>query len=148
MMEKEISPGNIFTKTRSTRDKERYFLLAEDVAYLNFRYYVMEKSFSEAPESAENTSTYEGKWVEQILFNPPTRSRSEYPPGDSEALQKDSSISLPKGVEFSIGLLGKTASGNDQKPKLVSSPPVLLLLHSGMEFNLPVPEKEENNAPS
>jgi prepilin-type N-terminal cleavage/methylation domain-containing protein len=148
MMEKEISPGNIFTNTRSTRDKERYFLLAEDVAYLNFRYYVMEKSFSEVPGLTKNTPTYQGKWVEQILFNPPTRSRPEYAPKDRKGPQKDSPITLPKGVEFSIGLLEKTPSGNEKEPKLVSSPPVLLLLHSGMEFNLPVPEKEENNAAS
>jgi hypothetical protein len=148
MMEKEISSGNIFTKTNATRDKEKYFLLAEDVAYLNFRYYVMEKNSSEGPGLIKSTPTYQGKWVEQILFNPPTRSQPEYAPKDRNELQEESTISLPKGVEFSIGLLSKTASGSDKKPRLISSPPVLLLLHSGMEFNLPVPEKEENNAPS
>jgi prepilin-type N-terminal cleavage/methylation domain-containing protein len=148
MMEKEISPGEIFTNTHSTRDKERYFLLAEDVAYLNFRYYVMEKSFSEVPGLTKNTPTYQGKWVEKILFNPPTRSQPEYAPKNGKGPQKDSTITLPKGVEFSIGLLGKTTSDNEKEPKLVSSPPVLLLLHSGMEFNLPIPEKEEKNAAS
>ncbi len=148
MVEKEISPGNVFTKTSSIRDKERYYLLAEDVAYLNFRYYIMKKSYSEEPGLKKNMPTYRGEWVDQVLFNPPTRSRSEYAPGGSKALQEETAITLPKGVEFSLGLLRKATSDNDKKPELISSPPVLLLLHSGMEFNLPVPDDEENNAPS
>lgn len=147
MMEKEISLGNIFTKTNSSRDKERYFLLAEDVAYLDFRYYIMEKKFSEIPGVKNKVSFYQGKWVERILFNPPTKSRSEYAPKKNNGLQKESSISLPKGVEFSIGLLNKKDS-KDETPELISSPPVLLLLHSGMAFNLPRPEIKGNNAPS
>jgi hypothetical protein len=107
----------------------------------------VEKKFSETPGVKNKVSFYKGKWVEQILFNPPTKSRSEYAPKKSKGLQKESSISLPKGVEFSIGLLNKKDS-KDETPELISSPPVLLLLHSGMEFKLPLPETKGNNAPS
>jgi hypothetical protein len=148
MMEKEITPDNIFRETKSSRAGERHILLAENVAYLNFRYYIMEKKFSETPGVNQNTPVYKGKWVEKILFNPPTKSRSEYAPKKGKGLPKESFISLPKGVEFSIGLLNKKDSKVETKPELISSPPVLLLLHSGMEFNLPPPEEEENNAPS
>jgi len=151
MMEKEISPGNIFTDTRSSSNKERHYLLAEDVAYLKFRYYIVEKVSPVEAGVDKEASPYKGSWVEQVLFNPPARSQPEYTPGDSKALQKESVITLPKGVEISLGLLEPVASDSDKKPKLVASPPVLLLLHSGMKFTLPAAEddgNEENNAPS
>ena len=156
MMEKEISSGNIFTETKSTSNEERYYLLAEDVAFLKFRYYILEKiSQAEAGVSGagfdKEASPYKGKWVEQILFNPPIASKPEYAADDGKTLQKGSTITLPKGVEISLGLLEPVVAGSDKKPKLVSSPPALLLLHSGMEFNLPVQEddeNEENNAAS
>jgi len=156
MMEKEISPGNIFTETKSTSTEERYYLLTEDVAFLKFRYYILEKiSLAEDGVSGagvnKEASPYKGKWVEQILFNPPIASKTEYASDDGKALQKGSLITLPKGVEISLGLLEPAVSASDKKPKLVSYPPALLLLHSGMEFNLPPPENndtEENNAAS
>ena len=149
MMEKEISPGNIFTENRSSRNKERYYLLAEDVAFLNFRYYIMRKKFSDDPGLKEEVSTYQGEWVNRIAFNPFASSQTENRPGKGQPLPEDAVISLPKGVEISVGLLEQTTSGSETEPKLISSPPVLLLLHSGMEFNLPVPEdKGENNAAS
>lgn len=148
MMEKEISPGNIFTETKPSSNKERYYLLAEDVAYLNFRYYILEVTSQAGAGLKQEASPYKGKWVEQILFNPPIPSTTEYASDNGKTLQKGSVITLPKGVEISLGLLEPVVAGSDKKPKLVSSPPVLLLLHAGMEFNLPVPEDEENNAAS
>ena len=148
MMEKEISPGNIFTETKPSSNKERYYLLAEDVAYLNFRYYILEVTSQAGAGLKQEAFPYKGKWVEQILFNPPIPSKTEYASDDDKTLQKGSVITLPKGVEISLGLLEPVVAGSDKKPKLVSSPPVLLLLHAGMEFNLPAPEDEENNAAS
>jgi prepilin-type N-terminal cleavage/methylation domain-containing protein len=151
MMEKDISPGNIFTKNPSSRTKERYYLLAEDVAYLNFRYYITKKISPEEPGLQKDAPAYEGKWVDQILFNPPISSKTGYASGKDKPLPDDSVLTLPKGVEFSLGLLEPAAKGSDKKPKLISSPPVLLLLHSGMEFSLPLEkndDEEENNAPS
>lgn len=150
MMEKDISPGNIFTKTPSSPANERYYLLAEDVAYLDFRYYITKKISSVEPGLQKEAPAYEGKWVDQILFNPPISTQTEYRTGNKKSLPDDSVLTLPKGVEFSLGLLEPVAKGSDKKPKLISSPPVLLLLHSGMEFSLPIQEEndEENNAPS
>jgi prepilin-type N-terminal cleavage/methylation domain-containing protein len=150
MMEKDISPGNIFTKTPSSPANERYYLLAEDVAYLDFRYYITKKISPVEAGLQKEAPAYEGKWVDQILFNPPDSSQTGYEPGKDKPLPNDSVLTLPKGVEFSLGLLEPVAKGSDKKPKLISSPPVLLLLHSGMEFSLPIQEEndEENNAPS
>jgi len=151
MMEKETTPENIFTKIRSSSNKERYYLLAEDVAYLNFRYYILEKNLQEIPGADQEAPTYKGKWVNRILFNPPTPSKPKYASDDSKTLKEEPTLTLPKAVEISLGLLEPVAAGSDKKPKLVSSPPVLLLLHSGMEFTLPPPEddeNEENNAAS
>lgn len=151
MMEREISPGNIFTKISSSQDKERYYLLAENVAYLNFRYYILEKMSQAEAGIKQEASPYKGKWVDRILFNPKIPPQTENATGYGKTLPKESPITLPKGVEISIGLLEPTAQGSDKKPKLVSSPPILLLLHSGMKFVLPVKEDdddEENNAAS
>jgi len=151
MKEKEISPEDIFTKTNSSSNKERYYLLAEDVAYLSFRYYIVEKISLEEAGPNKKASTYTGKWVDRILFNPPIPSQTEYESGDKKTLQKKSTTTLPKGVEISLGLLEPVVAGSKKKPKLVSSPPLLLLLHSGMQFSLPALEDDkdkENNAAS
>jgi len=149
MTEKDISSGNIFTETSSSPNKERYYLLAEEVSYLNFRYYILEKISQDEPGSENETSSYKGKWVDQVLFNPPIPSNNEDESDEGNASQNDSVLSLPKGVEISIGLFEPAVSGNNKKPKLVSSPPVLLLFHSGMKFTPPDQEDpldEENNA--
>ncbi len=152
MMEKEISPGEIFTESNASNKKERYYLLAEDVAHLSFRYYIVETISEEKPGLNKKTLTYKGKWVDQVLFNPPIPSKSKYPSGaPGQNLENEAVITLPKAVKISMGLLEPPVAGSEKKPKLVSSPPVLLLLHSGMKFILPVPEEkldEENNAAS
>ncbi len=151
MMEKEISPGNIFAKKKSFQDKERYYLLAENVAYLDFRYYILEKIIKPKSGIKKETSFYSGKWVDRIEFNPPLPPKTGKASVYGKTSLKESIITLPKGVEISIGLYEPAVAGNNKKPKLVSSPPVLLLLHSGMEFVLPVKEdedEEENNAAS
>lgn len=151
MMEKEISEGKIFTETRSSPDKEHYYLLAENVAHLNFQYYIMETTSQEEPGSTKEVLTYTGKWVDQVLFDPPIPSKPNTPSRAGQITQNEPVITLPKAVEISMGLLEQPVAGSEKKPKLVSSPPVLLLLHSGMKFSLPVPEEkedEENNAAS
>lgn len=151
MMEKEISSGGIFTETHASRDKERYYLLAENVAHLNFQYYIMETISKEEPGSTQEVLSYNGKWVDRVLFDPPIPAKTVNPSVGGKTLQENPVITLPKAVKISMGLLESPVAGSDKKPKLVSSPPVLLLLHSGMQFSLPAKEEnldEESNAAS
>ena len=142
MMEKDISDGDIFSNSRSTGDKGRYFLLAKNVSHLKFRYYQLEKEVREKPGATKESLTYTGKWVDEVDFNPIFNSDSEIVTPNNNQPEKDSPLTLPKGIEISLGLLEPAVSGESEKPKLISSPPIHLLLHSGMEFKLPEVDNE------
>ena len=61
--------------------------------------------------------------------------------------EKANKISLPRAVEISIGITSK-GDGNSDKdqgnPETFFSPPLVVLLNSGMEIALPKKKKEEN----
>ena len=62
--------------------------------------------------------------------------------------EKTNKISLPRAVEITIGInpepkLGEEAAENELKT--IFSPPIIVLLNSGMEFALPPMKKEDNN---
>jgi prepilin-type N-terminal cleavage/methylation domain-containing protein len=139
MMEKDISDGDIFSSSSGTKDKGRYFLLAKNVSHLKFRYYQLEKEITKVPGATTDTLSYTGKWVDKISFNSEPKAVSP-----NKNLQgKDSPLTLPKGVEISLGLLEPADAEKKKEPKLITSPPIHLLLHSGMEFKLP-PEEVKN----
>ena len=65
---------------------------------------------------------------------------------DEENLEN--SITLPKGVEISIGLYETKIESNQDKnedPKLVYSPPIIVPLHSGTIFAVTVKEEENDD---
>lgn len=144
MMEKDISEGNIFSDSRDNENEARYFLLAQNVSHLKFRYYQLEIETEKVPGSTKDTLTTTGQWVDTIDFDQPLNSDSPNIYDKGNPLEKNASITLPKGVEISLGLLEPASPGSDKEPKLISSPPIHLLLHSGMEFKLPVVEKDED----
>jgi hypothetical protein len=61
--------------------------------------------------------------------------------------EKANKISLPRAVEITIGVTPQPKPGEevaDEELEPVFSPPIIVLLNSGMEFAVP-PEKEEDN---
>ena len=63
-------------------------------------------------------------------------------------LEKANKISLPRAVEITIGVTPQPKPGEeevDEELEPVFSPSILVLLNSGMEFALPVIEKETDN---
>jgi len=133
MMEKDISDGDIFSSSSGTKDEARYFLLAKNISHLKFRYYQLEKEVKKVPGATKDTVIYTGKWADKINFN----SEPEIVTQNKNLPEKDSPLTLPKAVEISLGLMEPAVAGKSTVPKLISSPPIHLLLHSGMEFKLP-----------
>lgn len=148
LMERDISDGNIFSRVDS--DSTRYFLLAENVSQLKFRYYQLKKlSPQEVEGDDKSVQQFSGQWVNRVYMDPfelnvstPTEANSVL------AFEKTNKISLPRAVEITIGIIPTPKPGEeelDEEVEPVFSPPIIVLLNSGIEFALPPVEKEENN---
>jgi prepilin-type N-terminal cleavage/methylation domain-containing protein len=158
MMERDLSNGDAFLPIRPQIDKVEYILLAKNVAYLRFRYYKitevppeeLEENQIGTENSTETTNkdqvTYSGEWVENILFEPQLPGSQQIKKGIFDEDNSINSITLPKGVEISIGLYEKAPEINQdgEEPRLIYSPPIIVPLHSGTIFALTI-EEEEND---
>ena len=145
LMEKEILEGDIFSTIDPDEETTRFFLLAENVVELNLRYYKVKKLRSQDADKI-NRPTHTGKWVDKILMDPLQIDRK--PPANSLlAFEKANKISLPRAVEISIGMASKRDGSSDENqgnPEIFFSPPLVVLLNSGMEIAVPKKKKEEN----
>ncbi|MCH8157482.1 MAG: type II secretion system protein [Nitrospinae bacterium] len=131
------------------RDGGKFFLLAENVAYLKFRYYKVEKlNPAEIELQGDESVLYRGKWVETIRQEPFPTNFGELPKEEKNrlAFEKNNKMSLPRAVEISLGLREPAKPGSEEEPKIVFSPPIVVPLYSGMSFALPV--KQDENASS
>ena len=145
MMERDITSGNAFTYIKTEDPDSRFYLLAEDVAYLKFRYYQMEEITLAPPPGSENSGpAYRGEWMNSVFIDPEFTD-----PGQAARLQDlgpndPKRITLPRAVEISIGLHETPKPGAKGEPAIIFSPPIVVLLNSGIEFALPIIEE---NAP-
>ena len=75
----------------------------------------------------------------QVDLNPPANSLLTF--------ENANKISLPRAVEISIGITSKGDGNSDEdqgNPETFFSPPLVVLLNSGMEIAFPKKKKEEN----
>ena len=150
LMERDISDGDVFSRIDPRSDSVRYFVLAENAAQMKFRYYLMKKLPPQEAEGADkNALQFSGQWVNQIsieTFEQNQASSSQKNPIlDFENANK---ISLPRAVEITIGIIPQPKPGEDvedEELEPVFSPPIIVLLNSGMEFARPPIEKEDDN---
>ena len=92
--------------------------------------------------------TYTGDWVENIIFEPKMQQNQQIKKSKFTEENLENSITLPKGVEISIGLYETKIESNQDKnedPKLVYSPPIIVPLHSGTIFAVTVKEEENDD---
>jgi prepilin-type N-terminal cleavage/methylation domain-containing protein len=150
LMEREISDGNIFSKIDPTSDSAQYFVLAENIAKMEFRYYQMKKLPPQEVEGEDKTALqFSGSWVNSIFTDPYELSQSI--PKETNPLlifEKNNKMSLPRAVEITIGVYPPPKPGDeelDDNLEPVFSPPIIVLLNSGIEFAHPPIEKEEDN---
>ena len=129
----------------SNLDQGHFFLLAEDVAYLKFRYYQMKKlSPSEIELQEDKSKKYEGQWVTSVKQNAFTTKLDEFTRGQQTRLnfEKNNKMTLPRAVEVSLGLREPSKQSSDEESRIIFSPPIVIPLYSGMRFALPVKNDE------
>lgn len=150
LIERDISDGNVFSRIDPSSDSTQYFVLAENVAQMKFRYYQMKKLPPQEVEGEDKSvQQFSGKWVNQVFMDPFELSLdSSNETNPVLAFEKANKISLPRAVEITIGVIPTPKPGEEeQKEELepVFLPPIIVLLNSGMEFAVPPIKKEDNN---
>jgi prepilin-type N-terminal cleavage/methylation domain-containing protein len=146
LMEKDISKGDVFSRIVPNAETIRYYLLAENVTELKFRYYEMKKLLPQELEDASNSPTHKGKWVNRVVMDR-LPINQKVPTNPILAFEINNKISLPRAVEITLGITPKVNEGNEdteEKPELIFSPPIVVLINSGMEIAYPVKKKEDN----
>jgi prepilin-type N-terminal cleavage/methylation domain-containing protein len=146
LVEKDISKGDIFSRIVPNTETTRYYLLAENVTQLKFRYYEMKKLPPQELEDAHNSPTHKGKWVNRAVMDP-FLINQKVSTNPILAFEKNNKISLPRAVEITLGINPKANEENrdtEEEPELFFSPPIVVLINSGMEIAVPEKKEEDN----
>ena len=146
LMEKDISKGDVFSRIVPNAETTRYYLLAENVTELKFRYYEMKKLLPQELQHASNIPTHIGKWVNRVVMDP-FLINQKVPTNPILAFEKNNKISLPRAVEITLGITPKVTEGNEdteEEPEIFFSPPIVVLINSGMEIAIPEKKEEDN----
>jgi prepilin-type N-terminal cleavage/methylation domain-containing protein len=150
LMERDISDGNIFSRIDSRSDSTQYFVLAENVAKMEFRYYQMKKLPPQEVEGPDKTALqFSGEWVDRVVmesFDLNAEAPKETNP--VLAFEKANKISLPRAIEITIAVIPPPKPGEEEKSEELEPvflPPIVVLLNSGIEFAKPPKQKEEDN---
>lgn len=145
MAERTVAPKNSAGSMLKKIDHDRLFLLAEDVDYLNFRYYQMRKlSPAEAEVLLDKSKKYEGHWVTSVAHNSAKTKSDELIEERQTRLhfEENNKMTLPRAVEVSLGLKELTRPNSKNEPRIIFSPPIIIPLYSGMRFALPLEHNE------
>ena len=151
LMERDISDGYIFSKIEPRSDSTQYFVLAENVTEMKFRYYQMKKLPPQEVDGPDKSAIqFSGSWVNEVISDPFELSNNNSKENDPPllAFEKANKISLPRAVEITIGVIPPPKPGEEEQAdelEPVFSPPIIVLLNSGIEFAQPPIEKEEND---
>jgi prepilin-type N-terminal cleavage/methylation domain-containing protein len=143
LMEKDISKGDIFSRIIPRAETTRYYLLAENVTDLKFRYYEMKQLPPKELEVGKNSPTHTGKWVNRVFMDPFIVNQ-KVSTNPILAFERKNKISLPRAVEITLGITSKENEDTEEQPMVIFSPPIVVLINSGMKIAIP-DEKEENN---
>lgn len=150
LMERDISDGDTFSRINPRSDSIKYFVLAENVAHMKFRYYKMKVLPPQDVDGPDkNARQYSGQWVNRVSLESYEQTQtSSDQTNPTLAFEKANKISLPRAVEIIIGITPQPKPGEeveDEGLEPVFSPPIIVLLNSGMEFAPPPIEKEADN---
>ncbi len=143
LMEKEISEGDIFSRIQPNAENTKYFLLAENVSQLKFKYYEVKKLQT---NKDSDEPTHSGRWVNRVVMDPFLIDQKT-PTNPILAFEKTNKISLPRAVEITIGITptqGESEGDSQEEPEIIFSPPIVVLLNSGMEIAVPDKKEEDN----
>jgi prepilin-type N-terminal cleavage/methylation domain-containing protein len=139
VMERDISNGDVFSRIDTNSKYIKYFVLAENVAQMKFRYYLMKRL---APQKVKgknkNAPRFSGQWVDYISIEKYLQNQANSSQANPKLeFDKANKISLPRAVEITIGIIPQPKPGKeveDEELKPVFATPIIVLLNSGMEF--------------
>ena len=150
LMERDISNGDTFSKIEPRSNSIKYYVMAENIAQLKFRYYQVKKTpLNELDRLNKKPLKFFGQWNDSISMLPLKQSQGS--PRQANLVlnfEKTNKISLPRAVEITIGINPEPKPGEkvaENKLKTIFSPPIIVLLNSGMEFALPQMKREADN---
>lgn len=140
--ERDFSHKNFFKRDSSELDTGQTLRIAQDVAYLKFRYYYeLSEKGKPSDSSEEKPVKVSGQWADTLITEPFDFKSNISDPKEEE------SIRLPKAVEVSVGLWepGPVEEGLEQQP--VELPPILIPIQAGMVFERSEKEEEIKDVP-
>jgi hypothetical protein len=118
-------------------------LLAENITDLKFRYYEMKKVLPQELEDGKNSPTHTGKWVNRVVMDP-FLINQKVPTNPILAFERNNKISLPRAVEITLGITPKENEDTEEEPDVIFSPPIVVLINSGMKIAIPEKKEEDN----
>ena len=143
--ERNFSPKGFLKQDISGQSIGKTLRIAQDVAYLKFRYYY------ETPENEdslafedEKSVKVSGKWADRFTTEPIDFKSTI---GDNNIiLNSKEPTRIPRAVEVSIGLWEPGQREQDLEPKMVEMPPTVIPIQAGMVFER-FEEEEDSSAP-
>ena len=139
--ERDFSQKNFFKQDSPELDTGQTLRIAQDVAYLKFRYYyeISDKGNSEN-SSEEKLVKVSGQWADTMTTEP-----FDFKSNISDTKDEEP-IRIPKAVEVSVGLWKPDPREEGLEPQQVELPPMLIPIQSGMVFERSEKEEEIDNA--
>jgi len=140
--ERTFSPKNFFKQISLEPKTGQTLLIAQDAAYLKFRYYyeISEEVISENP-SEKNPVKVTGEWTDKIITEP--IDFKSYIADNKNTGNNKEPIALPRAVEVSVGLWRPAHSENGSEPQMVELKPFIIPIQVGTIFERF--KKEEEN---
>ena len=131
--ERNFSPQTFFSRKVGEQEPGQTMRIAQDVAYLKFRYYyeISEKRNFEA-STDEKSLKLSGEWTDKIITEPIDFKRNIT---DNKSTKNNKGeIILPRAVEVSVGLWKPNNPEKGLELQKAEMPPIVILVQSGMVF--------------
>ena len=99
---------------------------------------------SETELREDKSIKYEGQWVTSVKQNSFATKLDEFTKEQQARMifGKNNEMTLPRAVEVSLGLREPSKQSPNKESRIIFSPPIVIPLHSGMRFALPVKSDE------
>lgn len=147
--ERNFSPENFFKKDSHELETGQTLLIAQDTAFLKFRYYyeMVSEGGSSLDSSEKKDLKVKGEWADKLITEPIDFKRGMVDNGNTEDRigGLENRIRIPKAIEVSIGLLESMPLEEGHQRKVAELPPFIILIQTGMVFER-FEEEEANDA--
>jgi prepilin-type N-terminal cleavage/methylation domain-containing protein len=149
MSERDFSSKNFFKQGSPELERSQILRIAQDVAYLKFRYYyeILEEGNSEDPADEKEVKV-SGLWADKLITEP--IDFKSIIDDNGNTIDKKDGVRLPRAVEISVALWEQAQREEGLEPEMVEMPPTIIPIQSGMVFERFEEEedKEEENSAS